>query len=43
MVYAKPAPASASAQATTQAPAPLFGVLAGLAAAAAVAGWGRNR
>jgi len=43
MVYAKPAPASASAQATTQAPAPLFGVLAGLAAATAVAGWGRNR
>ena len=43
MVYAKPALASASAQATTQAPAPLFGVLAGLAAAAAVAGRGRNR
>lgn len=46
MVYAKPAPASASAQATTQAPPapPLFGVLAGLAAAAAVAGrGGRNR
>ncbi|WP_332450284.1 ABC transporter substrate-binding protein [Methanoculleus sp.] len=42
MVYAKPAPVSASAQAT-QAPAPLFGVLAGLAAAAVVAGWGRNR
>ena len=45
MVYAKPAPASASAQATTpaQAPAPLFGVLAGLAAAAIVVGRGRNR
>ena len=43
MVYAKPAPASASAQATTQAPAPLVGVLAGLAAAAAVAGRRRNR
>ncbi|MFA7197993.1 MAG: ABC transporter substrate-binding protein [Methanoculleus sp.] len=43
MVYAKPSSASASAQATTQAPAPLFGVLAGLAAAAAVAGRGRNR
>jgi iron complex transport system substrate-binding protein len=43
MVYAKPAPASASAQAATQAPAPLFGVLAGLAAAAVVAGKVRNR
>jgi iron complex transport system substrate-binding protein len=43
MVYARPAPASASAQATTQAPAPLFGFLAGLAAAAVVAGRGRNR
>jgi len=45
MVYAKPAPAPASAQATTpaQAPVPLFGVLAGLAAAAVVAGRGRNR
>ena len=43
MVYAKPAPASASAQATTKAPAPLFGVLAGLAAAAVVAGRRCNR
>ncbi len=43
MVYAKPAPASASAQAATQAPAPLFGALAGLTTAAVVAGKVRNR
>ena len=43
MVYAKPGTASASAPTPAQSPAPLFGVLAGLAAAAAIIGAGRRR
>ena len=43
MVYAKPGTASASSPTPAQSPAPLFGVLAGLAAAAAIIGAGRRR
>mgnify|MGYP000862270418 CR=1 FL=1 len=43
MVYAKPGTAPASAPTPAQSPAPLFGVLAGLAAAAAIIGAGRRR
>lgn len=43
MVYAKPGSASASAPTPARSPAPLFGVLAGLAAAGALVGMGRRR
>lgn len=43
MVYAKPGTAPTSAPTPAQSPAPLFGVLAGLAAAAAIIGAGRRR
>lgn len=43
MVYAKPGTAPAPAPTSAQSPAPLFGVLAGLAAAAAIVGAGRRR
>jgi len=43
MVYAKPGTAPASAPTPAESPAPLFGVLAGLAAAAAIVGAGRRR
>ena len=43
MVYAKPGTASAPSPTPAQSPTPLFGVLAGLAAAAAITGAGRRR